>query len=57
VVAIREGVSPDTYPEQFTPSKEATYVLELSGNTARENGIGIGSYVLLQDLVLPASRF
>lgn len=45
VVDIRENVSPDTYPEVFTPNLPARYVLELPAGFARDNNVNVGDIV------------
>lgn len=43
VVDMLERVSPDTYPELFTPSGQSVSVLELNSGVASESGIQKGS--------------
>lgn len=45
VVYIEEGVSPDTFPQAFTPPTRARYVLEVPAGFAERHGIAIGSEV------------
>lgn len=45
IVDMRENVSPDTYPETFTPSSPALYVLELPAGYAQEYGVRVGDRV------------
>lgn len=51
LIDIKENVSPETYPEVFTPKLPAKYVLEMnSGETTRHN-LKIGMKTSLKDLV------
>jgi uncharacterized protein len=45
VVDILEKVSPSTYPEIFTPSSPARYVLELPAGFVRDHNLSIGDIV------------
>lgn len=47
VVHIEENLSPNTYPQAFSPEKEAKYVIEGNAFFARKNNIKIGDRVLL----------
>lgn len=47
VVHIVESVTPESYPESFTPEKAALYVLELPAGFARIHGVSLGSIVTL----------
>jgi uncharacterized membrane protein (UPF0127 family) len=47
VVYIQPNVSPSTYPNSFTPTEPARYVLELPANFAATYGITIGSKAVL----------
>lgn len=38
----KRNVAPSTYPEQFCPDKEATYVVEMTANVADKNHIKLG---------------
>jgi uncharacterized protein len=42
VIAIKERVSPGTFPESFCPPQKAQYVLELPEGKSQELGLGIG---------------
>jgi len=42
VVDIKEDISPETYPEVFTPQSPAKYVLELKAGVVSENDLKIG---------------
>ena len=43
VVGIRRNVAPETYPEVFSQSKTASFVLEINGGAATRSGIAVGS--------------
>jgi hypothetical protein len=43
VVDLVEGISPDTYPELFTPAREARSVLEIGAGNAQKFGIAEGT--------------
>lgn len=43
VVHIEEDVSPDTYPEVFTPSSPAKYVVEVNSGVVAGNNIVVGT--------------
>jgi uncharacterized protein len=43
VVYIAQNVSPNTYPQVFTPPEKSLYVLETNANFAYENDIKVGS--------------
>ena len=45
VVYMVESVSPETYPENFTPDKPARYVLELPSGWAKVHGVQLGDIV------------
>lgn len=45
IVHMAENVSPSTYPQSFTSSEPARYVLELPAGYAALHGIGIGDIV------------
>lgn len=47
VVDIRENISPEMYPEVFTPNALARYVLELPAGFVRENNVNVGDIVRL----------
>ena len=42
IVHIEREVTPETYPDMFTPSAPARYALEVPAGYAAANGIGIG---------------
>jgi len=46
LVAIAPSVSPDTFPESFTPDTSARYVLEVPSGFATEHEIEVGSKVV-----------
>lgn len=43
VVHIEHSLSPDTYPQTFTPPLPARYVLEVPAGFALEHEIGVGT--------------
>ena len=43
VVHIAPSISPDSYPQSFTPPLPARYVLEVRAGFATEHEIGVGS--------------
>lgn len=43
VLAIKESVSPDTYPEVFEPAVEAQYALETRAGYAKSRGWKVGT--------------
>lgn len=45
IVAISKNISPETYPESFSPSESVKYVLEVNAGWAEENGVKIGDSV------------
>jgi len=45
IVHIAESVSPETFPEVFSPPIPARYVLEVNAGLALENKFGVGSKV------------
>lgn len=46
IVDITHDLSPDTYPETFTSSQPAQYVLEVNAGWARLNEVSVGMQVL-----------
>lgn len=56
VVYIKENVDPSTYPESFTPTHDAVYVLEVPSGFAAKHDIqprSVGSAVLPDGRTLP----
>ena len=45
VVFIKKNALPESYPETFTPSQNAKYVLEVSSQFLKKNNIKIGDKV------------
>ena len=45
VVAITPGVSPDTYPDTFSPPQPVTQVLEVNAGWAASHGVAAGTAV------------
>jgi hypothetical protein len=50
VVHIETAVSPDTYPESFTPSAPARYVIEVVAGWADNHGVSVGTKVVLPEV-------
>lgn len=48
IVTIWPNLSPSTYPQAFYPISPAQYVLELPANFAAQNGIVVGSKMVIQ---------
>jgi len=46
VVDLRENVSPETFPEVFSPISPARYVLEVNAGVVGERNVRIGSRIL-----------
>lgn len=47
VIYIKEGATPESFPETFTPPQNALYVLELSAGFVEKNKIKTGNMVVL----------
>lgn len=47
VVYIKQNVAPETFPEVFTPSRPAKYVLEFNAGFVKANAIRIGDKFVL----------
>ena len=47
LVDMRENVSPDTYPKNFTPKSPARYVVELRAGFVQEHSVRMGDIVRL----------
>lgn len=47
VVHIKENATPDSYPEVFTPSQEASFVLEVPAGWVEWNNIQLGQKLKL----------
>ena len=45
VVSLRTNVLPESYPETFSPTKNARYVLEVPAGSAASAGVKIGDTV------------
>ncbi len=45
IIYMKESVSPDTYPETFTPDQEALYVLEVPAGFAAEKHLELGDKI------------
>lgn len=45
VVYIKKNALPESYPETFTPDKNAKYVLEVNASFSRENNLKVGDQV------------
>ena len=50
IVHFEKDASPESYPEMFTPVKEAKYVIETTKGFIEKNGIKIGDNVVLPKL-------
>ncbi|KKS39717.1 MAG: hypothetical protein UV04_C0039G0005 [Candidatus Gottesmanbacteria bacterium GW2011_GWA2_42_16] len=48
LVGIAHSVSPDTYPQSFTPGEPARYALEVPAGFAKEHGIAEGDVLVRQ---------
>lgn len=48
IITIAHEVSPQTYPNSFSPTRPARYVLELPAGFAREQGIAEGAQLVVQ---------
>ena len=49
IVHIEKSVTPDSFPETFTPDAPARFVLETSAGFAKKNGILIGDIAHVSD--------
>ncbi len=49
VVTVKESVAPETFPESFTPTDPAKYVIETEAGFSRQYGIVPGTKVTLPD--------
>jgi uncharacterized membrane protein (UPF0127 family) len=45
IIFIKKNVSPDTFPETFSPEKNSRYVLELSAGFSEKNNLQEGNFV------------
>jgi uncharacterized membrane protein (UPF0127 family) len=43
VISVTENATPDTFPDTFSPTRPAQYVLEVPAFFARDNGITTGT--------------
>lgn len=50
VIDARNDVSPETFPEVFTPASPASYVLEMRAGEAARLGISLGSRIPLPSI-------
>ncbi len=51
VIDIHQNITPDTYPEIFSPISPASYVIEVTAGVVNTLDIGVGDVVtILQDL-------
>ena len=48
IVGIAHSVSPDTYPQSFTPGEPARYALEVPAGFAKAHGIAEGDVLVRQ---------
>lgn len=49
IIDITAGLSPGSYPSDFTSSQPAKYVLEVGGGVAEKNGWQIGQEAAISD--------
>ncbi len=49
VIDIAENLSPDTYPQTFTPKEPTRWVLEVPAGYLKKKNIQIGSFVIASD--------
>lgn len=47
IVTIKPNASPESYPESFCPTGDATQVLELPAGSAERNGLTVGNTLML----------
>ena len=45
IVYIKENASPEDFPEKYTPTKPAIYVLEVPSGYVKEHGVMVGSKI------------
>jgi uncharacterized membrane protein (UPF0127 family) len=45
IVGISENISPETYPDSFSPPKNIQFVLEVNAGMAKSSGLQIGDVV------------
>lgn len=50
IVHIEEDVSPESYPDFFTPTEEAVYVIEANAGFVAKNNVSGGDSVVLPNL-------
>jgi len=48
VVHIKESATPESYPEKFTTSVPAKYVLEVPAGFSKEKGIVVGDQAVVR---------
>lgn len=48
VIHITEGLTPDTFPETFSPPLPVQYILEVNAGWAQAHGISVGDDVTIQ---------
>ncbi|HRY31105.1 MAG TPA: DUF192 domain-containing protein [Candidatus Paceibacterota bacterium] len=47
VIHIEQGITPKTYPEIFSPSRKALYILEVNAGFVKKTGIKIGDLAVI----------
>lgn len=53
IIDIKHNITPDTYPESFSPSQPARFVLEVNAHEAEELGIEVGQELQIPLRILP----
>jgi uncharacterized protein len=48
VVDVARSASPDSYPQNFTPKKDASYVLEVADGFTQRYGVDTGSLAIIK---------
>jgi len=48
IVTIDKNVSPDTYPNSFTPASPASYVLEVPAGFSDRHGLAVGQQIVVK---------
>ncbi len=53
LIHVVENATPDSYPANFAPPKNARFVLEINAYSAKTLGIDIGQQLILPTAILP----